>query len=86
MAPTNILIIGATGYIGRHIALAAAAAPDVGAYALISKATAQKPERKEVLEQLRKAGVQFLEVRKLVQSCLSAMFWLIKLQDYQLDA
>ncbi|GAQ78715.1 NAD(P)-binding Rossmann-fold superfamily protein [Klebsormidium nitens] len=61
MAPTSILIIGATGYIGRHIALAAAAAPEAAAYALISKATAGKPERKEVLDQLRSAGVQFLE-------------------------
>ncbi|GAQ88130.1 NAD(P)-binding Rossmann-fold superfamily protein [Klebsormidium nitens] len=61
MSPVNVLVIGATGYIGRHIALAAAAAPEVGAYALISKATAGKPERKEVLEQLRSAGVQFLE-------------------------
>lgn len=61
MAPTGILVIGATGYIGRHIALAAAAAPEVAAYALISKATAGKPERKEVLDQLRSAGVQFLE-------------------------
>ncbi|GAQ78714.1 NmrA-like negative transcriptional regulator family protein [Klebsormidium nitens] len=61
MAPTSILIIGATGYIGRHIALAAAAAPEVAAFALISKATAGKLERKEVLDQLRSAGVQFLE-------------------------
>lgn len=59
---TGVLILGSTGYIGKHVALAAAAEPGVKAYALISKATQAKPERAEVLQRLRSAGVQFLEV------------------------
>lgn len=59
---TGVLIVGSTGYIGKYVALAAAAEPGVKAYALISKATQAKPEKAEVLEKLRSAGVQFLEV------------------------
>ncbi|GAQ79612.1 NAD(P)-binding Rossmann-fold superfamily protein [Klebsormidium nitens] len=58
---TGVLILGSTGYIGKFVALAAAAESGVKAYALVSKATQAKPERAEVLQKLRSAGIQFLE-------------------------
>lgn len=52
---TKVLVIGATGYIGQHIAKAAASEPGVTAFALVSKATEERAtaERAAAVEKLR---------------------------------
>eukprot|EP01018_Ginkgo_biloba_P037690 Gb_33746 [translate_table: standard] len=56
---TKILIIGATGYIGRFVALAAVfAGHDV--YALIRPTTASDPAKAQRLQALKDAGVHML--------------------------
>jgi nucleoside-diphosphate-sugar epimerase len=66
---TKVLVIGATGYIGQHIAKAAASEPGVTAFALVSKATGERAtaERAAAVEKLR--GTQGLNVLEVTHHC-----------------
>ncbi|GLJ55782.1 hypothetical protein SUGI_1197800 [Cryptomeria japonica] len=56
---SKILVIGATGYIGRFIGLAAVAAGHP-AYALIRPTTESDPVKKHCLQELKNAGVHIV--------------------------
>ncbi|CAH9107131.1 unnamed protein product [Cuscuta epithymum] len=56
---SSILIIGATGYIGKYIA---EAGPKAGhpTFALIRESTLSNPDKSQVVEKLKNAGVNFI--------------------------
>ncbi|KAH9295439.1 hypothetical protein KI387_039027, partial [Taxus chinensis] len=56
---SRVLVIGATGYIGRFVALAAVAAGHP-VYALVRRATASLPAKAQCLQELKDAGVHII--------------------------
>lgn len=61
MGQEKILVVGATGYIGKHIAKASA---ELGhpTFALIRPSTLEDPAKAEGLASLKEAGVTLLPV------------------------
>lgn len=60
---SKVLIIGATGYLGKFIVTASARAGH-STFALIRESTASNPEKAKTIENLKTFGVTLLYVRK----------------------
>ena len=58
---SKILIIGGTGYIGKHVVEASAKAGHP-TFALVRESTASNPEKSQVMESFKSSGVTLLYV------------------------
>jgi putative NADH-flavin reductase len=58
---SKILVIGATGYIGKYIVVASAKAGHP-TFALVRESTASNPEKSHVIESFKSSGVTLLYV------------------------
>jgi len=74
MASSRILIIGGTGYIGKHIAKASLALGHP-TFLLVRESTTSNPQKAQLLESFKTSGANIVRVRiiklNLLVSCVS---------------
>lgn len=68
---SKVLIIGATGYLGKFM-VAASAKAGHSTFALIRESTASDPEKVKTIEDFKNAGVTLVYVSKPQLECLWA--------------
>ena len=75
-AKSKILIIGGTGYIGKHIVEASAKAAHP-TYVLVRETTLSAPEKSNIIDNFKSLGVNFVIVTIFNSIILSYSFLLI---------